>query len=82
MVERNKLTMDQETAVLIAIHIVIGIVLAINYTLIIVMWKFYRNKAPGMLTILDQIGRDGLVLLAIALPINWMSCVKIMPNYN
>ena len=74
--------MDQETAVLITIHSAIGIVLAINYTLIMVMWKYYRYKAPGMQTILDQIGRDGLVLLAIAFPINWMSCIKIMPNYN
>ena len=35
--------MDKETAVLIEIHIAIGIVLAINYTLIIVMWKYYRQ---------------------------------------
>ena len=74
--------MDQENPILIAFHSAMGIVLVINYTLIIVMWKFYQNKAPGMQTILDQIGRDGLVLLAIAFPINWMSCVKIMPNYN
>ena len=74
--------MDQENPILIAFHSAMGIVLVINYTLIIVMWKFYQNKAPGMQTILDQIGRDGLVLLAIALPINWVSCVKIMPNYN
>ena len=74
--------MDQENAILIAIHIAIGIVLAINYILIILMWKYYKQKAPGMQTILDQIGRDGLVLLAIAFPMDWMSCVKIMPNYN
>ena len=40
--------------------------------LIISMWKYYKQKAPGMQTILDQIGRDGLVLLAIAFPMDWM----------
>ena len=74
--------MEQENIVLIAIHIVMAIVVAINYALIIVIWKYYKNKALGKQTILDQLGRDGLVLLAIALPINWMSGVKIVPNYN
>ena len=66
----------------IAIHCLIFVILLIIGILLFQVWKYLNNKAPGSQTVLDDLAKDGIVILQSCLVSTWIVWIKIMPEYN
>ena len=54
----------------IAIHCVIFIANVAIYALLFKVWKYLNSKPLGFQTVLDDLAKDGMILLALTLTYN------------
>ena len=66
----------------IAIHCVIFIANVAIYALLFKVWKYLNSKSLGFQTVLDDLAKDGMILLALTLTYNWIVWIKFYPEYN
>ena len=66
----------------IAIHCLIFIANIAVYALLFQVWKYLNSKPLGLQTVLDDLAKDGMVLLAMVLTYNWTTWIKFSSEYN
>lgn len=66
----------------IAIHCLIFFILLIIGIFLLQVWKYLNSKALGSQTVLDDLAKDGIVILGLGLIASWLSWMKIVNQYN
>ena len=46
------------------------------------VWKYLNSKSLGMQTVLDDLIKDGIIILGTALLVTWIMWIKVVPQYN
>ena len=66
----------------IVIHCLIFLANIAIYALLFKVWKYLNSKSLGFQTVLDDLAKDGMILLALTLTYNWIVWIKFYPEYN
>ena len=46
------------------------------------VWTYLSSKSLGMQTVLDNLIKDGIIILGTALLVTWIMWIKVVPQYN
>ena len=66
----------------IVVHCLILIVILAITVLLFQVWKYLNTKPLGIQTVLDDLAKDGMILLGLTMTFTWITWIKFTPQYG
>ena len=64
------------------VHCLILIVIVAITVLLYQVWKYLKSKPLGIQTVLDDLAKDGMMILALTMTFTWITWIKFADQYN